>query len=255
MAERIDSASLGLGEAEEVPRLLRQHPEIEAWAYREGEYLIREDEESQDIFIVLQGALVVEQAPAAPGGAPAILACVLAEPAEPAIVGEMAYLGAQRRAASVRSSGRSLALRLQPAHIDGVLEGYPGLTRVICRQFSRRMQDTDRALHALQARFALDPRRRLAEPGEPLFAQGDPAAELIQLVAGAVRLECAGTVRVVTPEDLPDGFLEPEAYLRAGVHACAATVAEPAFLAVIAPAGREAVVRCYPDLALRLLAE
>ncbi len=254
MAERIDSASLGLDPGEEVPRLLLEHPEIEAWAYREGEYLIREDEATQDIFVVLQGALVVEQAAAAPGGAPAVLACVLAEPGQPAIVGEMAYLGAQRRAASVRSSGRSLALRLLPEHIDGVLEGYPGLTRVICRQFSRRLQDTDRALHALQARFALNPARRLAEPGEPLFAEGDPAVELIQLVAGTVRLERDGVVRLATPEDLPMGFLEPEAYLRAGVHACAATVAEPAFLAVIAPAGREAVVRCFPELVLRVLA-
>jgi len=255
MAERIDSASLGLGEAEEVPRLLRQHPEIEAWAYREGEYLIREDEESQDIFIVLQGALVVEQAPAAPGGAPAILACVLAEPAEPAIVGEMAYLGAQRRAASVRSSGRSLALRLQPAHIDGVLEGYPGLTRVICRQFSRRLQDTDRALSGLQARFALNSRRRLAQPGEPLFAQGDPATEVVQLVAGAVRLEQAGTVRILTAEDLPMGLLEPEAFLRGAAHAATASVEAPAFLAVIALAEREALVRCFPELVLRILAE
>ena len=72
--------------------------------------------------------------------------------------------------------------------------------------------------------------------------------------AGTVRLERDGVVRLATPEDLPMGFLEPEAYLRAGVHACAATVAEPAFLAVIAPAGREAVVRCFPELVLRVLA-
>jgi len=253
--EPYDIASLGLAAGDEVLQLLRRFPEIEPLAYREGEYLIREDEASQDIFIVLRGALVVEQAPPVPGGAPVVLACVQAGPEAPAIVGEMAYLGSQRRAASVRSSGRSHALCLRPAHIDGVLEGFPALTRVICRQFSRRLQDTDRALSGLQARFALNSRRRLAQPGEPLFAQGDPATEVVQLVAGAVRLEQAGTVRILTAEDLPMGLLEPEAFLRGAAHAATASVEAPAFLAVIALAEREALVRCFPELVLRILAE
>jgi CRP-like cAMP-binding protein len=155
----------------------------------------------------------------------------------------------------VRSCGRTHTLRLEPRHIDGILDGFPMLTRVICRQFSRRLQDTDGALRALQARFALNPSRRMAGPGERLFAPGDPAGELFQLVAGAVRLERDGVARVVAPEDLPQGLLEPEPFLKGGLHRTTATAEDLAFLAVIGRADREAVVRCFPELVLRILAE
>jgi CRP-like cAMP-binding protein len=253
MPERFDSAELGLDPAAEVIQLLRRFPEIEARAYRDGEYLIREEEPSQDIFIVVRGALVVEQA-AADGAAPVMLACLNADPEAIVIVGEMAYLGSQGRAASVKSSGLSRVLCLRPAHVDGILEGFPGLTRVICRQFSRRLQDTDQALLAVQARFALNAQRRMAQPGEPLFTRGAPARELFQLVAGTVRLERDGLAEVLTPEALPMGLLEPEPFLRGGVHGASATVEELAFLAVIGAGDREAVVRCYPALVLDLLA-
>jgi CRP-like cAMP-binding protein len=254
LPEPFDIARLGLGEADEGLQLLRRCPDLEALAYREGEYLIREGEEAQDIFLVLQGALVVERDPALPGGAPVMLACVLAEPVAPAIVGEMAYLGSMRRTASVRSSGLSHTLRLRPAHIDQVLDGFPGLTRMICRQFSRRLEETDRSLRDLQARFALNPRRRLAQPGERLFGAGEPAAALFQLMAGEVRLERDGVGQVLAAEALPMGLLEPEAYLRAGAHTATATVEGTAFLAEIPAGDREAVVRCFPELVLGILA-
>ena len=253
MPERFDLADLGLAPEAELVQLLRRFPDIEALAYREGEFLIREDEPSQDIFIAVRGALVVEQAAHIPGGAPVVLACLQAQPEALVIVGEMAYLGAQRRAAAVRSSGLSRVLRLAPVHIERILEGFPGLTRVICRQFSRRLQDTDRALCDLQGRFALNPERRLAQAGECLFACGAQAGELFQLATGAVRLERDGRVERVTPETLPSGLLGLEPFLRGGRHAASATVLEPAFLAVYGGADREAVVRCFPQLVLEIL--
>jgi CRP-like cAMP-binding protein len=254
MPDSYDLALLGLDENSEIRQLVGRFPDIQPRAYRDGEYLIRENEESQDIFIVLRGGLVVEQAPAVPGAPPLILACVLADLDDLAIVGEMACLGSQRRAASVKSSGRSHTLCLNPVHIDGILERFPGLTRVICRQFSRRLKDTAGSLVALQGRFALNPLRRMAEPGERLFAAGGQAGELFQLAAGSVRLERAGVVREVTPEDLPMGLLELEPFLRGSVHSASATVATPAFLAVIGQGEREAVVRCFPQLVLAILA-
>ena len=71
MPERFEIADLGLDPAGELIRLARRCPDIEALAYGEGEYLIREAETSEDIFIVVRGALVVEQAALVPGGAPA----------------------------------------------------------------------------------------------------------------------------------------------------------------------------------------
>jgi CRP-like cAMP-binding protein len=245
--------SLKLDPDSEVVRLVAQFPDLEPVSFGDGEQLIREGETSQEIFIVLAGALVVEQATAVPGGAPVLLACITAEPDSIAILGEMAYLGAQLRAASVRSCGRSHTLRLEPRHIDGILEGFPGLTRVICRQFSQRLQDTDRALRTLQSRFALNPKQRLAQAGEVLFRQGDPATALFQLVAGSIRLDGPDGSRQVSAEDLREGLLEPRPFLAGGCQTGTATVEAMAFLAVIDAEHRPALVRCFPELALALL--
>ena len=244
---------LQLEDDSEVIRLLAQFPDIQPISFGDGEQLVREAETSQDIFIVLRGALVVEQAPVAEGGAPVMLACITADPDALAILGEMAYLGAQPRAASIRSSGRTHTLRLEPRHIDGILEGYPMLTRVICRQFSQRLRDTDRALRNLQDRFALDPAQRMAQAGEVLFTRGAPATHLFQLVAGSVRLDGPEGSRMVTPETLDQGLLEPGPFLKGRPQEATATVEGMAFLAVIHAERRPALVRCFPELALGLL--
>ncbi|BDU72870.1 Crp/Fnr family transcriptional regulator [Mesoterricola silvestris] len=252
MPEPFDLESAGLDLHPEIGELLARTPGIEARIYRDGEFLVREDEESQEIFILLTGGLVVERAPALPGAASTVLACLTADEGV-AIVGEMAYLGALRRTASVRSAGMSRVLRLEPAHIDRIIDGFPMLTRVICMQFSRRLQETSQSLSRLQARFALNPGRRVAQDGDVLFRRGEAAGELHQLLAGALRLERDGTVTTATPESLPQGFVDLDPYLRAGAHGATATVDGMAFLAVIGPGDRETVVRCFPDLALKAL--
>ena len=253
MPQPYDIAILHLEDSPEALRLVAQYPDIAALSFGDGEYLVREDEDSQAIFIVLKGALVVEQASSAGGAAPVILACIMAEPENLALVGEMAYLGTQRRAASVRSSGRTHTLCLAPHHIEGILAGFPGLTRLICKQFSQRLQETDKALRSLQSRFFLAPLQRLGNPGEVLFTQGDPAGPLFQLVAGSLRLDGPDGARMVTPLDLPQGFLEPAVFLAGGRHTRTATVEDMAFLVMVPAANREAWVRCYPELVLEIL--
>ncbi len=56
-----------------------------------------------------------------------------------AIVGEMAYLGGQRRTASVRARTECHVLVLNPEHLETVMARFPMLTRVICRQFALRL--------------------------------------------------------------------------------------------------------------------
>jgi CRP-like cAMP-binding protein len=250
--ERFDLASSALDVHPEIAALLEANPGIEPRIYRDGEFLMKEGEASQDIFVLLSGALVVEREGAAPGAPPAVLACITAEDGV-AIVGEMAYLGSLRRTASVRSSGMSRLLRLEPAHVDRIIEGFPMLTRVICMQFSRRLQETLASLSTLQARFALNPGRRMAQDGEVLFTQGSPAGELHQLMAGSVRLEADGRVETVTPESLPQGFLHLEAYLKGLPHPATARVEGMAFLAVLGEADKQTVVRTFPDLVLEAL--
>jgi len=255
MPEIFDPVRLDLEPDSEVCRLLRIHPEIEALRFREGEYFVRENEDSLDVFLVLQGAFVVERAPSRPDLPPVILATVLCDLEKPGIVGEMAYLGSLRRSASVRSSGSSFVLRLKPAHIDSVINDFPGLTRAICAQFSWRLRETSRSLAELQGRFAMNPRQRVAKPGERLFAQGDPAGTLFQLVTGSVRLVWDFGEDVVQPEQLLQGFLEPEAFLRNRPHRATALVESPAFLVAINREFIQAVVRGYPELVIRLLEE
>ena len=246
---------LQLDDDSEVIQLLAQFPEIQPISFGDGEQLVREHETSQEIFIVLRGALVVEQAALTEGAAPAMLACITAETDDIAILGEMAYLGAQPRAASIRSCGRTHTLRLEPRHIDGILEHYPMLTRVICRQFSQRLQDTDKALRNLQERFALDPGQRMVQAGEVLFTRGAPATELFQLLAGSIRLDGPDGSRLITPESLDQGLLEPGPFLAGRPQAATATVDGMAFLAVIRAERKPALVRCFPELALKLLSD
>lgn len=246
-------SSLDPATAPEVLALVRRCPDVQPFRYPDGECLVTEGAEDRDIFLVVQGGLRVERTGDPPQSPPKILATQTCEPGHPAILGEMAYFGAQRRTATVRSVGASLALRLQPKHLDEIFEHLPGLTQLLCRQFTQRLQETNDALLALQRRFEMGPARRMAEAGERLFSRGDPPQALHQLLMGAIELETSSGVRIVGPQDLPEGFLEPESFLRNQPHASSATVSGTAFLLAIGPDRKEAFLRSYPQVALRIL--
>lgn len=252
MPESFEITGLESARTGEIQQLLARCPDIEPCRYREGELLIQEGEEGRDLFIVLKGAFTVEHPPLAPGGPPVMLAAIMCED-EPVIVGEMAYFGAQRRTASVRSSGASFALRLRPAHVDIIIGEFPMLTRIICQQFTRRLKETNEMLRGFQERFALGAERTLVSSGEALFRQGEPASRIHQLLVGRVRLERDGGSNILSPEDLPGGFLEPGPFLRGQAQEATAIAEGDVLLATIEDARREAFVRCYPELALNLL--
>lgn len=245
--------ALDPGTSPEVLALLRRCPDVEPLRYRDTECLVQENEEDREIFLVLDGSLRVERTGDAPQSPPRILATLTCEPDHPGIIGEMAYFGAQRRTASVRSIGGSLALRLQPRHLDEIFEYLPGLTRLLCRQFTHRLQEANETLLGFQRRFDLAPARRLAEAGECLFQAGEVPDSLFQLLMGTVRLEQAGEVHEVAPHDLPEGFLEPAAFLGNRPHQSTAIVASTAFLVTVGEERKEAFLRSYPQVALKLL--
>lgn len=257
MPESFKITGLECARTGEIQQLLARCPDIEPCRYREGELLIQEGEEGRDLFIVLKGAFTVEHPPLAPGGPPVMLAAIMCED-EPVIVGEMAYFGAQRRTASVRSSGASFALRLHPAHVDLIIGEFPLLTRIICQQFTRRLKETNEALRGFQERFALGAERTLVSSGEALFRRDEPASRVHQLLVGRVRLERNGEsshdeTSIVGPEDLPSGFLEPGPFLRGQAQTATAIAEGDVLLATIEGARREAFVRCYPELALQFM--
>lgn len=251
MPDPLDPASLDLASDPELGPLLAACPDIALLRFRDGECLVREGEEGQDLYIVRRGSLVVEKA--LPDGTPRPLAQLECSPGTPAILGEMAYFGAQVRTATVRAVGACQALHLRPAHLDAVMAGFPGLTRILCRQFTARLKEANEELRDLRARFHLAPERRMAQAGELIFAAGAPADAVFQLAMGAVRLDGPDGSKVLRAEDLPGGFLGLEAFLRKRPHAATATAEEPCFLAAIPAARRSAFLGAHPDLVLRLL--
>lgn len=247
MPDLLDPATLDLASDPELGPLAAAHPDIAVLRFRDGECLVREGEEGQDLYVVRKGSLVVEKA--LPDGTARPLAQIECHPEAPAILGEMAYFGAQVRTATVRAVGACQALHLKPTHLDAIMAGFPGLTRILCRQFTARLKEANEELRDLRARFHLAPERRLLQAGEVLFRAGDPAGAVFQLVMGRMRL--GG--RLVGAEDLPGGFLGLEAYLRGRSYGTVAVAEEPCFLAVIPAARREDFLRAHADLALPLL--
>ena len=134
---------------EEIKALTALHPEIRPLLYREGEWLFQEADASRKVFIVLQGTYAVEKE--ATG---LVLDEVTCDVANFAIVGEMAYLGGQSRTASVRARTECHVLVLDPAHLETVMERFPMLTRVICRQFALRLKAANETIQELRADLA-----------------------------------------------------------------------------------------------------
>lgn len=253
MPDRFDVSVLGQDESSEIFQLLNRCPCIDPLRFRDGEYLVREDEEGKDLFVVVKGALTVERPALVPHGPPAILASFMCDPDHVTIVGEMAYFGAERRTASVRSSGATYALRLKPEHIDVIMEGFPLLTRVICQQFTKRLQEANDRIRDFQKKFALAPDKRMVAAGEVLFMPGDAATVLHQLAVGSVQLERDGVVETLEPENLPMGFLEPLPFFKRQLHTAKATVLSDSFLLFVDREHLEPLVRCYPQLVTKML--
>ena len=251
MPEPLDPSTLDHTADPELGWLLSSHPDIEPLRYLDGERLVTEGEASQEVFLVHSGCLVVEKA--LPSGASRTLAHLECRPGASAIVGEMAYFGAQRRTATVRAVGSCKVLRLLPSHLDSIMASAPGLAGMLCRQFTARLQEANDELKDLQARQELEVERRMAQPGEILFTRGLRADTLFQLVMGTLRVESAQGSRLLRSEDLPQGFLGLEAFLRGSAHEETAIVEEACFLAAIRADRREAFLRSYPGLVLQIL--
>ncbi|WP_306589481.1 Crp/Fnr family transcriptional regulator [Geothrix sp. 21YS21S-4] len=247
MPDPLDPAALDLASDPELGPLLAAHPDIALLRFRDGERLVVEGEESQDLFIVRKGSLVVEKA--LPDGTARPLAQIECAPETPTIIGEMAYFGAQRRTATVRAVGACQALHLKPAHLDAIMEGFPNLTRILCHQFTARLKEANDELRELRTRFHLAPERRMVETGEVIFEAGSKADALFQVAMGTVRVGD----RLLRAEDLSGGFLELEAYLRQRPHEATVVAEETCFLAVIPASARAAFVRTHPDLVLEIL--
>ena len=246
---RFDDLKIPAGS--EFFRLMERCPDIEALRFADGEYLMREGEERTDIFLVLRGSFVVEHASPSAGtqerDALAIVTCTLDAPQ---FVGEMAYLGQGRRSASVRASMAVFTLSLKPADLDVILGEFPMLTRILFKEFTRRLKETSEALGTFQEGMRLQAEHFFAQPGQLIIERGQPADKLYQLVDGAVERIEAGQSSTVRGDELPFGFIDPGPFFADAKYEATVKADGPAMLVAIARQSKLAVIRRYPDILL-----
>jgi CRP-like cAMP-binding protein len=263
MPEPGDWDALRLPEGSEVRALLAVFPDLELLRFHDEELLIRGGEESLDIFLVLRGSCLVEHAggPEHPGEerrAGSELAVIEGRPDAPMFAGEMAYFGGGRRTASVRSVMTTCALRLGPKHLDRIIGespagGFPGLTRILCRQFSERLAETSAQLRFYQDRPAMRLEQVFVSAGDTLFLEGDPADRLFQLVSGPLVQETSSGETMIVPDGPNPVFVAPGRFFRGQPHEHTVRAVRPCALLAVSHDHKLAVARNFPELVLSLL--
>jgi len=238
----------------ELPQLLEACQGSRPVCFDDGEYLVKENDMGHEIYLVLQGAFVVESHNERPGEE--AIATIIASPCididNPCFVGEMTYFGGGYRTASVRSSGATCAIELKPEHLDVILEKFLSFTRILCQQFNSRLKEANEELKRISADNALQVEQLLLEDGDVVIRQGDSADKLYSLVFGSLRWEQDGqTINGTTLQD----FIEPDAYFAGATYTATVRATSSSCLAVIDKSSKEAVIRNYPQLALKLLSQ
>jgi len=245
--------SIDLPADSEIHALLRACPDIESLRFGNDEFLIHGSDPAQDIFLLLRGHCLVEQPDAprerTPGNE---LAVLQAEPDAPVFVGEMAYLGDALRSASVRSVMATHTLRLKPAHLDTIMDHFPGFTRVLCRQFARRLGEANTAIKRHQKNNAMDVEQRFLSPGEVLVEEGTPADKLFQLVDG-VLLEKGEPEKTIRTEGEGPTFIGTRPFFLGGTHPSRIVAKTPAIVVALGKSREAAIIRNFPELALALI--
>lgn len=255
MAETFDIELLHLPQGSEVRELMRVCPDAEPVRFGDGELLVAPGDPGKDIFLVLRGSCLIEHADAPEERTHGHeLAVIEGTPATPVFVGEMAYLGGGHRTAVVRSALNVFALRLKPAHIDAIIEQFPTFTRVLCRQFCRRLAEADELLRREQSKATMQTRQITFEAGQTVFEKGQAARETYQVVFGVVAEECAGEApREWSYAGGEPVFLGVREFLAGTSYGSTVRAKSHAMLLAVEEASRRALIRNYPEIALGLL--
>jgi len=231
----------------EIPQLLKACTDSRQLCFSDGEYLFCEDDESTEIYIILRGAFVVEQKTGEAGLQTIASHCN--EESAPCFVGEMAYFGDGCRTASVRSSGTTYALELKSEHLEIIIEQLPSFTQILCRQFTARLKEANDELKEIVATNAIPVVQVDAKAGEEIVVQGAAAGKLYQLIWGDLQWEQDG---LPVMGGVVLDFVEPGAFFSDQPYAVTVRARTDACLVSIEPTSKEAVIRNYPQLILKL---
>jgi CRP-like cAMP-binding protein len=255
VATRFELAELPEPERALAAAVVAACPEAQALRFSDGEVILDASDASRDFVLLLRGcALAIE-----PGASPESrvgkeIGVLEARPDAPVFIGEMAALDAGCRTATIVSAMTAWLLRLPAADLDTIIEGFPGLTRALCRAFSERLRGTGEALRRARQATGLEPRVESRGAGERLFTAGEPANQLWQVIEGAVHLDSATGRHTCAPDGDTPCLLDLRAYLCGAPHPVTATTERACVLVRFGPEGRDAVVRNHPALVRALLA-
>lgn len=253
MPEPFDVHTIELPEDSEVHALLRDFPDIGGVRFANDEFVVHGEDTEMDIFLLLRGNCLVEQADAARERTPGSeLAVLRADPDAPVFVGEMAYLGGGYRTAAVRSVMATHALRLKSTHLDHIIDKLPDMTRILCRQFARRLSEANNFIKSFQKKNTMDVSQRFLGPGDVLVEVGTPVKILYQVVDGCLAETGAGSA-VFHPADTTPVFVHPESFFSESPHPHTVVARVQTIVVGLGVARKEAVVRNFPELALQLL--
>jgi len=237
----------------EIHALLDACPDIEPLRFVNDEFIVHGSDEAQDIFIILRGNCLVEQPDAprerTPGNE---LAIITADVDNPVFIGEMAYLGGGFRSASVRSVMASFTLRLKPAHLDTMMERFPGFTRLLCKQFALRLGEANVFIKRYQNDMAMSVSQRFMNPGDVLVEAGDPADAMYQLVDGVLVVKGEEDVRLI-PRDGKPCFIASLEFLTDGCHPHRIEAQSTAIVVTLDKSRKAAIIRNFPEIALEIL--
>ena len=255
MPEPFNLETFALPANSEIHALLKACPDIESLRFANDEFLIHGSDTGQDIFLLLRGHCLVEQPDAprerTPGNE---LAVIQAEPGAPVFVGEMAYLGEGLRSASVRSVMATFTLRLKPAHLDAIMERFPGFTRILCRQFALRLGEANSFIKRYQKNNTMAVEQRFLSPGEVLAEAGAPADKLFQLVDG-ILLEKGDPDTPIRASDEGPVFIGTRPFFLGGTYPKRIVAKTPAIVVALGKSREAAIIRNFPELALELIRE
>lgn len=244
-------AQLDIPLSKEIQKLLEKCPDIKKLLFKDGEFIVREKDNTMDTYIVLQGSYVVEQSRADPKKeSPDALDIVTVDDDAIAFVGEMAYFGGGFRTASVRSSGGTYTLCLKPEYMEAIIEEFPFFTSILCRHLTARLMEANRLLREWDDRFSMESKLVLRNPGETVVEKGERAETLYQLVTGIlVREEDNETIGL---EQTCNGFIDPAPFFGDGEYESTVKTKSTAQMIAISKDSKMAVIRNFPDLILEL---
>jgi CRP-like cAMP-binding protein len=254
MPEPFDLLSLDLPEHTEVPRLLREHPDVAPLRFSNDEYLLEAGDCSRHIYLLLKGTCSIGR-PKDDRETGRPMSIVDATVDHPVFVGEMAYFSQQPRIASVQSCMNTWTLRLSPAHLEAIIGSYPQLTQCLCQQSTERLRELIQLLERFQDLHDLRGQSSFLQAGEVLYSAGATCDTLWQIVDGIVEeTDASGAVAILKPGGEGGVALAgARSFFGGGPHDSTARARTTVMALGIPLSRREAACRAFPEQVMALI--